>query len=107
MTDTNTRIAELLGWVHGGEGRHFYHMPDDGTGYANFTTDLNLTVKEIERKGWCYEVSTLCHREGCAVVWPSEQDAYEGDIHDHVGPNAAEALALAFLAALESEASDD
>lgn len=104
MSTTDTRIAELLGWRPGGDGRHFFHAPQAGgvatVEYANFTTDLNLTAREIERRGWAWSTGRMGKTCKAAVTRPSPLQPMP-DVVKAATP--AEALALAFLAALEAQ----
>lgn len=104
MTTTDTRIAELLGWKPLGHrtGETVWEVPHSPGRfhYGNdFTTDLNLTVREIERKGWDWFVGRNQTRE--VSVAEVEVGGVIYNRADEFPP--AEALALAFLAALEAE----
>lgn len=103
--DTNPRIAGLLGW----EQRPSHatlcattHDAPHGRARINFTTDLNLTVREIERRGWRPEIEYEGDGtySGNVYTWPETW----ANSYRRMEKSAAEALAIAFLAALEGEA---
>ena len=111
--DTNIRIAELLGWTpirvfpygtrepgHGFVKRLGYWQTGDGEELAsNFTTDLNLTVREIERKKtYSYMIGRHGTNRATAMCYSPSLPSPGSFVAD----TPAEALALAFLAALES-----
>lgn len=107
-SDTNTRIAERLGWErldtpHWDDRlcEYFYWKTRHGLYVnANFDEDAQQSIDELDLKGWSWVVSSNDGDYG-AQVFVGTTGIFTADSAGYA--SAAEALVLAFLAALDAE----
>ena len=109
----NTRIAELLGWNRvysfvrersSFESAWAWEREGEVVADYTFTEDLDLTVREIERKGWRFLLAWDITDYDATIY---ENEAAEAMLAIERADTPAEALALAFLAALEEHHDTD
>ena len=104
--ELDEKVAKVLGWKQSELHPHWWMPPGAKRWHTiNFTSDpaaADLVIKEIERRGWEWEVSRYLtgycadvQERGSdgAILWNHPTDSAESQWH---------ALCLAFLAAVEA-----